>query len=344
MMLTQFARLIKAVAVLAWVIFLHPAVDAQDPSFSQFFSSPLTLNPALTGNFNGTIRAVSNVRSQNADYNNAYNTKTVSVDFNLMTNKIKSIDLLSMGVLLLSDQTGNKIITHNNLGISLSYMKGLDNEHKRLITIGFQGNYSNRRFNSSNAQFEDQLTPSGFTIPSTDLLLNNNLNLSSLDINTGLLFQYAPTSEHHYYIGAAVFNLLQAQKGFGNSASIAPLRKSIHGGMMSPIGYAGTFHASFHLQEQMGFTQLLIGTAYSYYIKDALQSYVELYAGAWYRTDQSVIPYIGIEWNYFRLGYTNDINFSNRITTGQLRHSNEISLYYTLNKDKSLLKYKCGVF
>jgi type IX secretion system PorP/SprF family membrane protein len=344
MMPKRFNRLIKAVVVLAWVVFLHPTVDAQDPSFSQFFSSPLTLNPALTGNFNGTMRAVSNIRSQNADYNNAYNTKTVSVDFNLMTNKIKSIDRLSMGVLLLSDQTGNKIITHNNIGISLSYMKGLDNEQKRSITIGFQGNYSNRRFNSANAQFEDQLTPSGFTIASTDLLLNNNLSLSSLDINTGLLYQYAPTSEHHYYIGAAVFNLLQSQKGFGNSTSIAPLRKTIHGGMMSPIGYAGTFHASFHLQEQKGFAQLLIGTAYSYYIKDALRSYVELYAGAWYRTDQSIIPYIGIEWNYFRLGYTNDISFSNRITAGQLRHSNEISLYYTLNKDKSLLKYKCGVF
>ena len=38
------------------------------------------------------MRAVSNIRSQNADYNNAYNTKTVSVDFNLMTNKIKSIE------------------------------------------------------------------------------------------------------------------------------------------------------------------------------------------------------------------------------------------------------------
>jgi len=36
-----------------------------------------------------------------------------------------------------------------------------------------------------------------------------------------------------------------------------------------------------------------------------------LYAGAWYRTDQTVIPYIGIEWNYWRLGYTNDIQFSN---------------------------------
>jgi type IX secretion system PorP/SprF family membrane protein len=337
-------RLISVLLPFMLVISSGLYVHAQDPSFSQFFSSPLTVNPALTGNFNGTMRAVSNIRSQNADYNNAYNTKTLSVDFNLLANKIKSIDRLSMGVLFLSDQTGNKIITQNNLGISLSYLKGLDDEQKRSITLGFQGNYTNRRFNTANAQFEDQLTPGGFVLPSGDLILNNNLSKSSLDINTGILFQYAPTSEHHYYIGASLFNLLQAQKEFSSSTSIAPLRTSIHGGMMSPVGYAGTFHASFHFQQQKTFNQLLIGGAYSHYIKDALRSYVELYLGAWYRTDQSIIPYIGIEWNYWRLGYTNDMSFSNRITAGQLRYSNEISLYYTLNKDKSLLKYKCGVF
>lgn len=336
--------LIRALLAFTLLASLNNFAKAQDPSFSQFFSSPLTLNPALTGNFNGTMRAVSNIRSQNADYNNAYNTKTLSVDFNLLANKIKSIDRLSMGVLLLSDQTGNKIITQNNLGLSLSYLKGLDDEQKRSITIGFQSNYSNRRFNAANAQFEDQLTPGGFTLPSGDILLNNNLSKTAVDINTGILFQYAPTSEHHYYIGASLFNLLQAQKEFGSGTSVSPLRKTIHGGMMSPIGYAGTFHASFQFQQQTNFNQLLIGGAYSYYIKDALRSYVELYLGAWYRTDQSIIPYIGIEWNYWRLGYTNDMNFSNRINAGQLRYSNEVSLYYTLNKDKSLLKYKCGVF
>jgi type IX secretion system PorP/SprF family membrane protein len=336
--------LIRALLAFTLLASLNNFAKAQDPSFSQFFSSPLTLNPALTGNFNGTMRALSNIRSQNADYNNAYNTKTLSVDFNLLANKIKSIDRLSMGVLLLSDQTGNKIITQNNLGLSLSYLKGLDDEQKRSITIGFQSNYSNRRFNAANAQFEDQLTPGGFTLPSGDILLNNNLSKTAVDINTGILFQYAPTSEHHYYIGASLFNLLQAQKEFGSGISISPLRKTIHGGMMSPIGYAGTFHASFQFQQQTNFNQLLIGGAYSYYIKDALRSYVELYLGAWYSTDQSIIPYIGIEWNYWRLGYTNDMSFNNRITAGQLRYSNEISLYYTLNKDKSLLKYKCGVF
>lgn len=337
-------NIMRWIAGFCLATFCNNALLAQDPQFSQFFSSPLTLNPALTGNFNGTTRMVGNFRSQNADYNNAYNTKTASVDFNVLSNKIKQFDRLSLGVLFLSDQTGNKVLTNNHLGLSLAYMKALDEEQKRSVSIGFQAVYNNKRFNSANALLEDQITPGGIINSSGDNILNNGLSKTAADLNAGILYQYAPTSEHLYYIGGSLFNILQTQKGFGNNTTAVPLRKTIHGGMLSPVGYAGTFHASFHFQQQKGFNQLLIGAAYSHYIKDILGAYVELYAGAWYRTDQSVIPYIGLEWNYWRLGYTNDISFSNQITAGQLRYSNEISLHYTLNKDKSLLKYKCGVF
>lgn len=336
--------ILRTILVMALMPLLQQHAKAQDPQFSQFFSSPLTLNPALTGNFNGTMRAVANIRSQNADYANAYNTKTASVDFPILSRLIRQNDQLSMGILLLSDQTGNKVITQNNLGLSLAYMKGLDEEQKRSITLGFQMNYSNRRFNTANAQFEDQLTPGGFTNPSGDALLSKNLSQSAMDVNAGILYQYNPTTENHYYIGASLFNILGSQKGFSNQTMLAGLRKSLHGGMYSPLGYNGTLHASFHFQQQQNVNRLQLGGAYSYFIKEALRSYVEIYLGAWYRTDQTLIPYIGIEWNYWRLGYTHDISFSQQITAGQLRRSNEISLYYPLNKDKSLLKYKCGIF
>ena len=40
------------------------AVIAQDPHFSQFFASPLTLNPAFTGKFDGSWRLAANHRDQ----------------------------------------------------------------------------------------------------------------------------------------------------------------------------------------------------------------------------------------------------------------------------------------
>jgi hypothetical protein len=41
---------------------------AQDPNFSQFFASPLTLNPALTGKFDGIFRVAGKLQESMAFY------------------------------------------------------------------------------------------------------------------------------------------------------------------------------------------------------------------------------------------------------------------------------------
>ena len=64
------------------LLLVTDVVSAQDPSFSQFFASPLTLNPALTGKFNGDLRVAGNYRNQWPTVNKAYVTSTLSIDFN----------------------------------------------------------------------------------------------------------------------------------------------------------------------------------------------------------------------------------------------------------------------
>ena len=48
------------IAVTILSLFLARSLNAQDPSFSQFFSSPLNINPALTANINADWRLISN--------------------------------------------------------------------------------------------------------------------------------------------------------------------------------------------------------------------------------------------------------------------------------------------
>ena len=74
----------KRIQILILTVVFTNAVYAQDPSFSQFFASPLTLNPALTGKFNGDLRAAGNYRNQWPDVNRAYITSTISVDLPIL--------------------------------------------------------------------------------------------------------------------------------------------------------------------------------------------------------------------------------------------------------------------
>ncbi len=84
-------------------LFLTAALKAQDPHFSQFFSSPLTLNPAFTGKFDGALRVAGNHRNQWPAFDKAYITSTLSLDFPIMQNKIPEFDKWGVGILALTD-------------------------------------------------------------------------------------------------------------------------------------------------------------------------------------------------------------------------------------------------
>ena len=77
--------------VLASALVLTLGVKAQDPHFSQFFSSPLTLNPAFTGKFNGTWRLAANHRDQWPSIPKAYVTSSDEGG-----NFYKSISMMSL--------------------------------------------------------------------------------------------------------------------------------------------------------------------------------------------------------------------------------------------------------
>ena len=66
----------------AFVMFAAVSVKAQDIHFSQFYLSPLNLNPAMTGAMDCNIRLVANYRNQWGSVlgANAYNTYSVSYD------------------------------------------------------------------------------------------------------------------------------------------------------------------------------------------------------------------------------------------------------------------------
>src|SRR5947209_19793357 len=94
---------------------------AQDPNFSQFFAAPLTLNPALTGKFDGTLRVAGNYRNQWPTINNAFTTYTASVDAGILKSKIPEFDQFGVGVLAFSDKAGNGILQNNAIALSTAY-------------------------------------------------------------------------------------------------------------------------------------------------------------------------------------------------------------------------------
>src|SRR6478672_5610504 len=107
----------KILLSLAVTVVMVAVADAQDPNFSQFFASPLTLNPALTGKFDGTMRVAGNYRNQWPAFNNVYTTSTISLDFPIMQKRIPEFDTWGVGFMALTDKAAGGVLNNNYFGI-----------------------------------------------------------------------------------------------------------------------------------------------------------------------------------------------------------------------------------
>src|SRR5689334_10167513 len=144
-------------------LFLTLAASAQDPNFSQFFASPLTLNPAFTGKFDGTLRVAGNYRNQWPTINNAFTTYTASLDAGILKNHISEADQFGVGVMMFSDKAGNGVLQNNFVAVSTAFHKALDEDGRNQLGVGFQGTFVSKRLNVQGLNFEDMLRSDGFT-------------------------------------------------------------------------------------------------------------------------------------------------------------------------------------
>ena len=118
---------------------------AQDPNFSQFFASPLTLNPALTGKFDGLYRVAGNYRNQWPTFDNAFTTATASVDMGIIQDRLPYNDRFGIGFMGFTDRSGNGVLLNNYASVAVSYHKGLDENGYHQLGLGFQGSFVNKR-------------------------------------------------------------------------------------------------------------------------------------------------------------------------------------------------------
>jgi type IX secretion system PorP/SprF family membrane protein len=320
-------------------------LKAQDPHFSQFYSSPLTLNPALTGKFDGTFRLAANYRNQWPTINNAFTTATASLDFAVLGNKLPEFDTWGVGVIGLSDQSGNKILRNNYVGISTAYSKGLDEDGFHQLSVGFQGVYASKRLDVAMADFEDELTALGFTGVTSEIFTNQQVNVNYFDVNAGVLYTGSTDGYNNYYLGLSLYHINRPKETFVGGNFYVQQRLTIQGGGYAPIGSNKTFHGSFIHQRQAGSTETVFGGAVSMNLNGEVETPTEIYAGLWYRWNDAVIPYLGLEVANFRFGFSYDVNSSSLRTASNGRGGTEISVIY-INKpgDPNLKKTNCPKF
>ncbi len=307
---------------------------AQDPHFSQFYSSPLTLNPAFTGKFDGTFRFAANYRNQWPSIDHAYETGTASVDFHLLPGKISERDTWGVGFMAYTDKSANAAVTYNYFSASTAFHKGLDEDGYSQIGLGFQATYSNMLINTSKLFFESQLTPTGFDPfkPTGETFNSSTLNSNYVDVNAGLLFTTSKTDRDNFYAGVSVYHITRPKQTFTGALYLLDPRATFHAGGYFPAGDITTIHLSALYSTQAQAHETVLGGAVEFAVSQDYDNPVSFYAGAWVRLGDAMIPYIGLEYGQFRFGTTYDINTSNLKTASESRGGIELSIIYIAKK------------
>ncbi len=319
---------------LSVALVLTGSVNAQDVHFTQYFTSPLTLNPAMTGLVNDDLRFSANYRSQwSSVSSNPYITGTFSYDMAILKGKLPQGDAMGIGLLGLYDKAGSGGLTNTTFGLSLAYHKAFGYDRQQHISLGLQANYVQMSIDYAKLTFEDMFNTGTGTLayPSNEPWKNSSISYP--DINAGIMYSGKVAEHVTTYIGYSYYHLTQPVESFeDNKTNIIHARQSAYLGGAFDMNENTVLYASALFQSQAAATEVMIGAAVGFILNpghDAdYQKNTIFYLGGWYRYGDAVSPYVGIEWSKMRLGVSYDVNVSGftPATTGLGAY--EISLIY----------------
>jgi type IX secretion system PorP/SprF family membrane protein len=311
-------------------LFCGYAARAQDPHFSQYFSSPLTFNPALTGYFDGKHRAAATIRRQWANSSDPITTGTLSFDTKILPGSIGSNDRWGLGLLAVNDRSAGDIFKSNYFTLSTGFNKGLDADGGQTIGIGVQATFAQKSIDFSRLSFGNQFAGNGYDLSISSGESIRNSTVSYADLNAGILYNYRDENNNRFSFGGSMYHILRPNLSFFCSGDqTLQSRYTIHAGANLSVQQRDQLFISTHVMQQAGASEMVFGGAYGLAFADE-GNY--LYLGSWLRTGDAIYPYIGIYTNTFQLGLSYDVTISDLRKTKGFSGGAEISFIYHFNK------------
>ena len=322
------------------------AAIAQDVHFTQYFTSPLTLNPAFTGLVPDDIRAAANYRTQWSSVSSTpYMTGTASVDLAMLKGKLAEGDALGVGAMVLYDRSGSGGLTNTTAGVSLAYHKGFGRDKLQHLSIGFQGYLVQKKLDFQKLTLEDQIDPSTGQVrfPTSETFSNGDLTYP--DFNVGLMYSGQISEHANAYAGLSYYHLTQPVETFINSNHQIHARTTAYLGGSFDLNENTVLYASGLYQTQASATEVLVGAAVGFILNPGhdleYQRNTVFYLGSWYRHNDALAPYVAIEWSKMRVGLSYDVNISTFTPATRGAGAYELSLLYfgRINKQQSAPNY-----
>jgi len=304
----------KRKTLLICLVVAVKCAGAQDPSFSQFFSSPLNVNPALTGKINADWRVISNFRDQWIGPASPYATGTISYDRKILQHKIPNVheekNTLGVGGMMMYDYAMDGIVksVYASANISYDVVLAKTNAVHRL-GAGFGATYGKRTVDFNRLTWEEQWAGrSGFitSLPTGETALSNMKAWFSA--SAGLVYSIT-TEKSNFDMGVAGYHLNTPKQTFlEDKNQRLAIRKVAHANFEHFLNEDLILNLNTIYQYQDEAQYYSLGGGLGYYIPGQTDVLVNM--GVWYWSKNAIIPYVGFQYKDFQVGLSYDVTIS----------------------------------
>ncbi len=326
----------KKISALLFACFITcTSVIAQDIHFSQFWMTPLLLNPAQAG-AQEDLRAVINYKNQWNSVAQPYTTGNVSFDMKLGK---KKHSFPGIGINVAQDKSGDPYIKTLQAGLALAGHVSLNDKSR--IGAGLYAGMIQRTAGYSGIQWMNQYNGSSYdaSLPSGEPTISNSI--MNFDVGGGLNYEYRKNEKYmtgndnrRFTAGVSVFHINKPANSFYNT--VEKLNMKVTGYANAEIGLANSnisIVPGVIYSQQGSSAEFLAGTMFQYQLKadSKYTGYVKassLSLGAYYRGKDAVIATALFKISQYAIGLSYDINVSGLKTASNGRGGFEISLRF----------------
>lgn len=305
---------------------------AQDIHFSNWQMSPLNLNPANTGMFDGDGRLIFNYRKQWKSVPVPYNTFSFGADFNLKKSLVKNTKE-AVGLIFNHDASGDGKYTITDFKVPINHKFSFKSDTTLTIAFGILAGITNIKIDPNKLSYDNQWDGDAYN---QGLSTGENFPRQSkvfADISLGTVFQKTITQKLKGTVGYGISHINKPNVSFYNTPGVV-LRPRHNESVQLKYSFnnISAVMIEYYGNQQQKFRENLIGLSYYHTIDPKTNTVFNV--GLLTRLKDAFITTVGLEYNQMRLQVSYDYNYSQfkRATNG--RGGFEISFIYIWAKPK----------
>ncbi len=314
-------------------------LNAQDIHFSQHFHAPIHTNPAFNGMAPGMSRFSLNSKSQWYSVKSPFQTYMATFDNSWKFSR-SNPTFFSTAAMIYHDVAGDADFSTTQFSPSIAYNFVIGRSYHSILSVGIQPGIAQRSLDVNKLYFDSQFDGYQFdpSLPTNEIIDMQTFLFG--DIGAGIhYFQYL---DMNTYLGGgfSVSHLNRPVVSMKNTNEVKlDVKYILH-------GEGRLFYKSYlvlptvYFAKQGPHIEMLVGgrVAVNRVAVTALDQKLmfrkNFFLGLYYRGNDAIILYSGLEFQNYSLGLSYDVNISRLVPASQTRGGFEISAAYIWQKSK----------